>query len=239
MAKPDPNVSRAAILRVMSDRKLKMLPWATAAGMAEGTLRNFLAGKANSMRSDTYAALADAAGVTVDQLLGVDDDMPPAAPDDGGSTERPWPAPGTVHVAEIDVHASAGHGALVDMEQNGGSWGFPEPWLRSELHAAPMDLRVITIEGDSMVSDPPRPDDLLPGDKVVVNVAVNARRPTPPGKFVVFDGLGLVAKVVSYIPGSDPARIRLMSRNAAYEPYERTLEEAHIVGRIVGRWQRM
>jgi len=33
--------------------------------------------------------------------------------------------------------------------------------------------------------------------------------------------------------------VRIMSTNSAYRDYERTLEEAHILGRVVARWQRL
>lgn len=139
-------------------------------------------------------------------------------------------------LTEVDVRASAGAGAVVDYENDAHTWGFPEYWLRAELSARPAELRIITIEGDSMLSDPPRRDDLEPGDKVIVNIA--DRSPTPPGIFIVHDGLGLVAKRVHYLPDSDPPAIRITSNNERYPDYERSLDEAHVLGRIVGRWQR-
>ena len=140
-------------------------------------------------------------------------------------------------VSEVDVRASAGAGSVVDYEPEGHRWGFPEAWVRLELVARPRDLRIITIEGDSMISDPPSASDLAPGCKVIVNIA--DRAPTPPGIFILHDGIGLVAKRVEHIDGSDPATIRILSNNERYNEYNRTMEEIRIMGRVVGRWQRL
>jgi len=77
----------------------------------------------------------------------------------------------------------------------------------------------------------------VPGEKVMADVG--DRSPSPPGIFVLWDGLGIVLKRVEYIPFSDPPTVRISSDNQRYEPYERTLEEAHILARVIGRWGRM
>ena len=65
------------------------------------------------------------------------------------------------------------------------------------------------------------------------------RIPTPPGTFIVHDGFGLVANRVESVPNSDPPTIRISSNNKNYEPYERTIDEAYVMGRVVGKWQRL
>ena len=141
-------------------------------------------------------------------------------------------------VAEVNARASAGAGAVVDFEGPTYKWLFPMTWLRAELSARPAELKVLTIEGDSMVSDPPQRRDLEPGDKVLVNISDTT--PVPPGVFVVNEGhMGLVAKRVQHIQGSEPPRVRLTSNNLRYDPYEVTMEEARIVGRIVIRLERL
>ena len=55
-----------------------------------------------------------------------------------------------------------------------------------------------------------------------------------PGIFVLFDSMGLVAKRLEHIPGSEPHAVRVISDNHYYSPYERTVDEIHIIGRI--RW---
>lgn len=156
----------------------------------------------------------------------------PHTPEPGG--ERP--PSGMLMVRETRISAASGGGTVIEGEKDGELWGFPAEWARVELRAAPSELRIITIVGDSMACQ----DDplcLYSGDKVIVNTAM--RDPSPPGAFVIFDGIGLVAKRAEIVANSDPARVRISSANKAYQPYERTLEEAHIVGRIVGTWRRL
>ena len=166
------------------------------------------------------------------QPLGAGEKIASKSPN--GDIELPL---GAVSIREVDVRASAGGGAVVDFESDSHLWMFPEAWVRAEMATKPSALRIITIEGDSMVSDPAKADDLDPGDKVVVNV--DDQRPTPPGVFIVYDGLGLVAKKVFFLPDSDPPTIRIVSNNKLYKPYQRTLEEANVVGRVVIRLQRL
>jgi hypothetical protein len=44
-------------------------------------------------------------------------------------------------------------------------------------------------------------------------VDLGRRSPTPPGIFVLDDGMGLVAKRLEHIPSSDPPRVRIISDN--------------------------
>lgn len=134
-------------------------------------------------------------------------------------------------VMELGVRASSGGGAEVTDEPELGGWAFPELWLRTELRAAVSELRIITIDGDSMEGV------LRSGDKVIVHIG--RTEPSPPGVFILFDGIGLVAKRLEYLEGSDPPAVRISSSNPSYPPYERTVEEVTIIGRVVGRWERL
>lgn len=60
------------------------------------------------------------------------------------------------------------------------------------------------------------------------------RSPNLPGIFVLLDGMGLVAKRLEHIPNSDPPRVRIISDNPLYAPYEGVADEINVVGRI--RW---
>lgn len=136
------------------------------------------------------------------------------------------------HVRELDIRAAAGGGAVNEPDQTRvGKWGFPAAWLRHEARAEPEHLAIITIEGDSM--EPL----LYSGDKAIVDRSKTA--PSPPGIFAIHDGFGLVAKKVEAVPNSDPVMVKLTSANPSYSAYERTLDEVHIAGRIVGVWRRV
>ena len=87
-----------------------------------------------------------------------------------------------------------------------------DPLIRHEFRAKPDDLRMITVDGDSM-------EPLLSsGDRIMIDVSRNL--PSPPGIFVIWDGLGLVAKRIEHVPHSDPLRVVLKSLNPQYDSYE-------------------
>ena len=58
-------------------------------------------------------------------------------------------------------------------------------------------------------------------------------RPSPPGIFILFDGLGLVAKRIELVPSTNPQVLRICSENQAYTNYQRTIDEVQIIGRVV------
>ena len=135
-------------------------------------------------------------------------------------------------IAEIDVRASAGPGAYSDgLEETKETWLLPDPVIRHEFRARAEDLRMITIDGDSM--EPV----LSSGDRILLDTS--QRVPVPPGIFVVWDGMGLVAKRVEHIPNSEPPKLVMKSVNPEYQTYERDAEEVNIVGRVVWAAKRL
>lgn len=122
---------------------------------------------------------------------------------------------------------SMGGGAIAeDEERVGRDFHFRRAWIRDRLKAAPSLLRVMTVQGDSMIPT------LHDGDVILVDM--NQRNPIPPGIFVLHDGMGLVAKRLEHVPMSDPPRVRIISDNRQYSPYECTAGEVNIIGRV--RW---
>jgi transcriptional regulator with XRE-family HTH domain len=138
-------------------------------------------------------------------------------------------APGTLRIDELDVRASAGDGLVGDGEKVVAEWQVPTEVVRYHSSAPASDLRFITVLGDSMEPT------LQPGQRVLVDTG--DRTPTPPGVFVVWDGLGLVVKRVQTLAHSEPMRVKITSDNPKYEGYERSLAEAYIQGRVIGQWR--
>jgi phage repressor protein C with HTH and peptisase S24 domain len=142
------------------------------------------------------------------------------------------PQTGMARVAEVDDRASAGDGTIMDDIERPETiyeWQVPRELLRSATYAPAERIRIITVIGDSMEST------FRPYERVMVDTTDTV--PSPPGVFVVYDGLGLVVKRLEHIPHSDPPRVRISSDNPRYSPYERTIDEAYIQGRVLGRWQ--
>ena len=132
-----------------------------------------------------------------------------------------------VAIQYATARPSMGGGTIVEAENNPGrDFHFRRAWIRDRLRAAPSMLRVMAVQGDSMMPT------LNDGDVILVDM--NQRNPVPPGVFVLHDGMGLVAKRLEHVPMSDPPRVRIISDNRQYSPYECTAEEVNIVGRV--RW---
>lgn len=130
----------------------------------------------------------------------------------------------------------AGGGLAVSRDTVRAEWGIPAEFLRGELHVEPGKAWITEVYGDSMYDPvhPGAPGSLCPGDRVIVDTG--DVRPSPPGPFALWDGTGLVVKMVEVIPGTDPVRLRLSSRNPSYGSYEVTEDEARIIGRVRGRF---
>jgi len=145
---------------------------------------------------------------------------------------RPPEIEGFARVSEIDVRASAGPGAFHDgLEESKETWLFPDTIVRHEFRASPKDLHIITIDGDSM-------EPLLSsGDRILIDTA--QRVPVPPGIFVIWDSMGIVAKRVEHVPHSEPTKIVIKSINPEYQTYERDAEEVNIIGRVIWAAKRL
>ncbi len=110
-------------------------------------------------------------------------------------------------------------------------WLFADPLIRHEFRARPDDLRMITVDGDSMEPQ------LSSGDRTLIDV--RQRVPVPPGIFVIWDGMELVAKRVEHVPNSEPPKVVIKSVNPEYASYERSAEEVHVIGRAVWTARRL
>ena len=132
-----------------------------------------------------------------------------------------------VAIQYVSLRPSMGGGAIFEEEERTGrDFHFRRAWIRDRLKAAPSMLRVMTVQGDSMIPT------LEDGDVILVDL--NQRSPNPPGVFVLHDGIGLVAKRLEHIPLSDPPRVRIISDNLRYNTYDGTADEVNIIGRV--RW---
>lgn len=139
-------------------------------------------------------------------------------------------------ISEIDVRAPSGNLGLLEVSSEGHEdmtlrrYGFPREQFKELFGATPDGIVIVEVIGDSMFPT------LAPGQRVFVDTT--DRRASPPGIFVLWDGLGLVLKRVEFVAHSDPPRVRIISDNPSYKPYERELEDAHIQGRVIGSLQR-
>lgn len=208
---------------LMKEKGLSQIGLAERAKLNDTAVRDIIKGRSKDPQMKTLKALAGALGCAVEDLF--DENLV-----DKGRKQHMQPSGRRVDIQELNVRAGAGAGQIVQNDGNEviGTWSLPPSSLASHVGDV-SSLRIIQIYGDSNVPD------MYPGDRVLVNISDT--KPSPPGFFVVWDGMGLVVKRCEYIPNSDPPRVRLSSSNKAYQSYELTLEECQINGRVVGKWQ--
>lgn len=202
---------------------------ALKAKLNETGIRDILEGKSKNPRADTLAKIAKALGCAAADLTG--ERIEPTRPVDSQSV---------VSIPELDVHVAAGPGVSDDVgdlmtahEQAHvvGMHTYPMESFREAFSISPTRIKIIPVRGNSMEPE------LWPGQRVMVDI--DDKTPSPPGIFVVWDGLGLVLKYVEVVANSDPVRVRISSAHHAFQAYERNLDEAHINGRVIGVWKRM
>ena len=57
--------------------------------------------------------------------------------------------------------------------------------------------------------------------------------PSPPGMFILDDGVGLVAERIETIPNTTPQMLRISLENLGCCSFQRRIDEVHITGRVV------
>ena len=153
------------------------------------------------------------------RFFGVDESVLGAPP------RRSAPVVELVHVPVLDVEASAGHGALAEMEARTSQFGFDETWLRKLTPSKASSLSIIGVHGDSMEPS------LHDGDEVMVDLADGQSR-LRDGIYVLRMDDALNVKRIAIEPQGK--RISVVSDNPAYPSWQGLERRAvNIVGRVL------
>jgi len=173
---------------------------------------------------DVRHQLANYLGIDQQQLVGTPTDDTRAVSSIHGAS------PHAAHVCAVPFLHSPDDKA-VEGTANGGTsftadrWIFPQQWVKRLGCHDLTALRLISISGDSMA---PR----LEADDIVMLDRSQAQ-PSPPGLFIINDGIGLIAKQIELIPNTLPPMLQVKSENPAYKSYQRRIDEVKIIGRVV------
>ena len=145
----------------------------------------------------------------------------------GAPGDLSYEAPGEwVDVPRLPLEASAGPGAVGAAEVAFDAFRFSQRWLREQgLEASA--LSSIRVMGDSM--EPLLRD----GDEILVDRTSRAFRE---GVHVIRLGDALHVKLLQAVP---PDRLRLISKNPAYETVEVGMSDVDVVGRVVWKGGRL
>jgi len=181
----DLDPTRLRVMKLIQQRRTDLKKASLAIGRNAAYLQQYLyRGIPKTLPEDAREALAIFLGVPEESLRPpkTESAAEPALPAMAAAIATAAPTamgggmPGFSQVPELDVRASAGHGAFHEGDEEiKAVWMFPDAVIRHELRARSANLRIITIDGDSM--EPL----LASGDRVLVDTA--QRVPAPPGTF--------------------------------------------------------
>lgn len=113
--------------------------------------------------------------------------------------------------------------------QGGDSWVMPASLMAQKTKASSEEIKIFSVEESAMNPD------FSSGEKVLVDLS--DATPSPAGVFVLSDGLGHIIRRCEYIAHSNPARIKISANSPQYETYERSLEDAGLIGRVIAKLQ--
>ncbi|WP_239689402.1 XRE family transcriptional regulator [Aquitalea pelogenes] len=205
--------------------------FATASGVSQTGLQRLINGGEPTL--STLVALAKAGGVSVEWLA--TGEGPSPKDQVTSSSKNDCPCHDTlgnpvdlsefVFIPRYNLKAAAGHGAAVAGEKPMFSMSFRRYWIDNFLRIDPKDLSVLSVKGDSMEGV------LNDRDVILVNHADTS--PTT-GLYVLrIEGDLLVKRVQKLIGG----RLKILSANESYEPFEVDLNnpggDFAVVGRVV------
>jgi phage repressor protein C with HTH and peptisase S24 domain len=143
----------------------------------------------------------------------------------GGPVYRSGPVVDLVQVPILDVAASAGHGALAEMEQNSAQFGFDQGWLKKLTSSKASSLSIIRVLGDSMEPT------LFDGDEVMVDLGDGHAR-LRDGIYVLRMDDTLNVKRIAIEPKG--RQISVVSDNPAYPTWSgMSRQSINIVGRVL------
>ena len=205
---------RERLTELAASRHVSLAALSRMIGRNSSYLQQFVTkGSPRKLEEEDRRKLADFFAVAEPEL---------GAPDDRGGEPRGE----FVEIPRLPLEASAGPGATAAQEIPFDSFRFSRRWLR-EQGLEPAQLSAIRVMGDSM--DPLLRD----GDEILVDRTPRAFRE---GVHVVRLGEALHVKLLQAIP---PGRLRLISKNPAYEPVEVAMSDVDVVGRVVWKGGRL
>lgn len=112
-----------------------------------------------------------------------------------------------------------------DRAEDQDAWIMPARLLEARTAAPPEKIRIFNIRDNSMEPD------FAVGAQVLVDLSDVT--PSPPGVFVLSDGLGHVIRQCDIVPGETPLTVNVQARTGT--SFRLPLDKTAIVGRVIAR----
>ena len=100
----------------------------------------------------------------------------------------------------------------------------------------PLDKAVKQNYTDSvLMALPIQALNMMRGGAVLVDLSDT--KPSPPGVFLVSDGVGHILRHCEIVAQKQPVQVRLSANNRNYEAYTAALDKAGLIGRVIAKLQ--
>ena len=128
-------------------------------------------------------------------------------------------------IVEIDYTKGAENiEQAIEKAANISLWKFPEKYVAQELKINVSKSRVLEIHSDNMAPT------LSPGDRVIVNL--ESKPPSPPGIFIIWDGLNFAPYRLESKVGTSPLEVIVKSDKESHGTVVNA-DKISILGRVV------
>lgn len=215
-----PNDARSVLERLCSERGEDFASLSRLVGRNPAYIQQFI-------RRGTPRRLGEAERRTLARYFAI----PESQLGGPGDEELSLPPAGLVPIGRSPVRASAGPGAIPGDERSKPFFAFDERWLRQLTGAAPSDLTVIRVEGDSM--EPTLHD----GDDILIDRGDAGPRMRD-GIYVLRIDDALVVKRLALHPVT--RRVTVQSDNPAYADWpDCSPDEISCIGRVIWAGRRI
>ena len=201
----------------MKKRGISSVELAKRADVKTSFIYDVISGKSGNPSTVKLARVAESLDISLGSLVGNDEESTHNIAIDPRASDENY-----VAVSRITVDNSDGVGKIIT-EQKSEYYYFRKSWISEHLQSDPSNLRMLHINGDSM-------EPTLQHNDIVL-VDTSRRVPSPPGVFVLFDGMGITGKRLESV--GDQKMVRIISDNPQYSTYERSIEDTFIIGRVV------
>lgn len=108
-----------------------------------------------------------------------------------------------------------------------GAWMIPAGILKGHTRTPPDKIRTFAVTDNAMAPD------FSAGERVLVDLSDT--QPSPPGTFLVSDGLTQMLRHCEYVAHSKPPSVTISTVSGRSKSYTVSLAKAGIIGRVIAR----
>lgn len=112
-------------------------------------------------------------------------------------------------------------------EDDDGAWMIPAGILKGHTRTPPEKIRIFAVPDNAMAPD------FSAGERVLIDLS--DAQPSPPGMFLVSDGMTQMLRHCEYVAHSKPPSVTISTVSGRSKPYTTPVAKAGITGRVIAR----